>query len=462
MRTLLVSSLLLALALPAEAALIFKSTMDNAAAITSPEVGTAGTIPGASYVTYVAGLHGNAAQVDNGGGEFNGVIWFPEENFDFEDEDNDGGRLDVILRFDQDPQNYSSNAWVLRTNYGDRRINMEMTSRSMMFDVYGEIAHTDRTNYSKFRVNPRATSEWQGVGTGEWHTFTWLWRNNGFNHKDEIHYYIDGVLVGSDYNGNLPVDSQLDQLQICPLLNGNEIDVTVDEIYGFDSWDMTGVPAGNYADLVQPEGVWITFPMDKDSPVWGSPADGAYLELAWAVRDTQEAVTDCDIWLNGANVATVACSTEVQYNEWVYPTPIQNSATNYVVVKCDGDRLVSSNVDFKMNPSTGVSMRVDWTVPNDDNYIVDSVQIRWDFDEAPTTLTGGTLLAKYATNDATGYRTLKGLRELGDIGVVMFHKGTLYKFPLVQPTEWTTGVTDMTQMTRVIPEEDIVVYPIRQ
>jgi hypothetical protein len=457
MRILLSSLALLLIAWPAGADMIFHSAMGSAAEITSPDVGTAGTIPGAAHVTYVAGVDGNAAQVDNTS-ESNGVIWFPMANFDFPDTAQDGGRLDVVLRFDEEPQTYTANAWVLRTDYPDRRINIEMTGGALMFDVYGEIAHNDRTNYEKFRINPRATDEWNGVNVTEWHTFTWLWRNNGDNHKDEIHYYIDGVWVGSDYNGNLPIDSQLDQLQICPRLSGNEIDVTIDDIYGFDEWDMTGVPAGQYATLVEPEGVWVTFPQDKDQPIYASPVDGAYLELAWRVKDDEESVTDCDIYINGDNVGTVS-STSQAYMEWLYPTPLIVGNPHYVIVKCDGDRLESSRTDLNMNTNTGVTMVVDWTVPNDQSYIVDSVQVRWDFDTAPTTVLEGALVSKFATNQESGSLSIKGIREAGDVGVYMAHRGTLYNFPLEIETDWTDGITTTTTMTRVIQLETLDAYP---
>lgn len=346
------------LVVPAHAGLLFFSTMDSAAEIETPAVyqelyaPVGDAIPGPGNVSYVTGRFGNAVQIENSNGPVDGPIRFKDANFDFDDPAQDGGRLDVWLRFDQDPHTALNNTWILRTNWPTRRINFEMTGGDPMLDVYAEVAHNERTNYYKFRVSPRNHPAWENLSAGEWHLFTFLWRHNGGLHKDEIHYFIDGQLIRSDFNGNLPIQEQLTDLLFCPRLNGDEIDMSFDEIYSFDSWDVSGIN-GNFADLQIPEGVTLTYPMDGRYPQWGEPvSDTNQLTFAFYTVDTVKESCDCDVYVDD-NLAGSVTATERAYTEFYHATPLSNG-THTFQVKCDGDRLVSPvhqfNVDFTGTP----------------------------------------------------------------------------------------------------------------
>lgn len=333
--------------------LIFHSTMDSAAEIEVPAINqgvyspTSDAIPGPQYIEFVPGRFGTAVSIDNGGGLFNGPIHFKGANFDFVDPDQDGGRLDVWLRFDEDPHE-AWGPWVLRSNWPTRRINFEITDGKMMLDVYGEVPNNERTNYQKFRVVPSMNSSWGDISVGEWHLFTFRWRNNGDVHKDEIHYYIDGAHIGSDYNGNLPTAEQFNEMYLSPLNGGNEINFTIDEIYSFDSWNVSGA-TGNFADISFPEGVTLTYPMDGRYPVWGSPVTLTnVITFEFFVINDQSQTCECDLYVDDSYVGSMT-ATSFGHSEITRSQPLPNGTHTYQV-KCDEDRLISPvnqfNVDF--------------------------------------------------------------------------------------------------------------------
>lgn len=335
-----------------EAALIFHSTMDTAGDIEVPAIHqelyspASNAIPGPDYIEFVPGRFGSAVTIDNGGGLFNGPIHFQGANFDFVDPDQDGGRLDMWIRFDEDPQ-VAWGPWVFRSNWPIRTVNFEVTDGVMMFDVYGELAHNERTNYGKFRVFPRNRPAWEDVNTGEWHLFTFRWRNNGDVHKDEIHYYIDGIHVGSDYNGNLPAASQFTEMYLAPLNQGNEIKFTIDEIYSFDSWDVSGID-GNFANLDIPEGVTLTYPMDGGYPTWGNPVTLTnVITFEFFMVNSANSTCDCDLYVDDALVGSTTTSS-FAHTEITRAQALANGNHTYQV-KCDEDRLVSPVNEFSVD-----------------------------------------------------------------------------------------------------------------
>lgn len=333
--------------------LIFHSTMDDAAAIHQPEISQATypnesqTIVSPGVISYVAGQFDTAARFATSGGAWDGKVKLKGENFDFDDPDQDGGRLDMWIRFDEDPHSVA-NVFVMSEWTGTRNMNFELTGSpsAMMLDCYGEVPASERTNFQKFRVNPRDEQTWQSVATGEWHLYTWLWRNNGDQHKDEIHYYIDGVHVGSDFNGNLAVSvDSFPYMGLAPGSSGG-IAMTLDEIYSFDSWNLDGVN-GNFASLQIPEGVTLTYPMDKDYPTWGEAVPVRNIDFAFYVVDDQNPSCDCDIYIDDALAGTVTTQSRA-YTE--FPSPFSlTDGTHSFQVKCDGDRLVSETTQFNVD-----------------------------------------------------------------------------------------------------------------
>ena len=224
----------------ANASLLLHSSLDNAEAIFNPEVAAATystmaeAIPGPANTTYETGQVATAARLDNAGFPIvwpvDGPVRFHGDNFDFDDPAQDGGRLDFWVKFNENPHTTTANTWLARTNWGQRYINYEWSGNAgqfanMMIDVYGDVAHNYRTNFEKFRVLLRDWSVYENISAGEWHVFTFTWRNNGGPHKAEIHVYIDGTQAGcwacNDYNGNLPPEGSITDFFFSPDLNGD-------------------------------------------------------------------------------------------------------------------------------------------------------------------------------------------------------------------------------------------------
>ncbi len=343
--------------------LLLHSTMDSAQEIFRPVYATttyptvSDAIPGPAQVTYEPGRYSYATRLDSQGfhGPTDAPLRFHGDNFDYDDADDNGGRLDFWIKFNEDPHTTYENTWVARSNYGPTRyINYEFagtagTPANLMIDVYGEIAHNDRTNYANFRVTPRGWDVYENIRQGEWHLLTVTWRRNGGPHKAELHLYIDGTQEGciacNDYNGNLPGAGSVTDLFFSPPLYGNVILFSVDEVYSFDSWDVSGL-SGNFADLQIPEGVTLTYPMLTAYPVWGSPVSEAYVVFEFFVINYESTQCGCDLYVDNVYVHSVTTTTQA-HTEIANPNPLATGLHAFQV-KCDNDRLVSAITQFEV------------------------------------------------------------------------------------------------------------------
>lgn len=345
--------------------LLLYSTMDSATAILNPSTAQAvystvgQAIPGSDMVSYQSGYSGNATVFDGSGFDVSwpvdGPVRFKGENFDFDDPEGDGGRLDFKIKFNENPHTSTANTWIARTNWdqglgvGDRLINYEFSGSpaDMMIDVYSNVAHTDKTNYEKFRVLPRNWSVYENISQGQWHTFTFTWRNNGL-HKDEIHFYIDGSQAGcescSDYNGNLPPLNSITDFYFSPGLNGNYRQFSIDEVYSFDSWDTSSVAGA--IDLDRPEGVTITYPQNPDYPIYASAIGSNTPVFEFFVINEQANNFSCNLYVDGQFVRSLSVTndshSEVSSN---YLT----SGDHNMEIKCDNNRLTSGVRDFTIS-----------------------------------------------------------------------------------------------------------------
>lgn len=368
----LFSAVLLLVAPGARAGLILHSSMDDAQAIFRPETATGlyatmgEAIPGPAYTTFEAGQVGTAARFDIGGFDpvwpVDGPVRFHGDNFDFDDPDQDGGRLDFWVKFNEDPHSVSGNSWLARTNWGERYINYEWAAGSgshyFMIDVYAEVAHNYRTNYSGFRVSPQFWSVYDDIQAGEWHVFTFTWRNNGGLHRDEIHLYIDGTQAGcqscNDYNGNLPPVDSITDFFFSPYLIDNYMLFTIDEVYSFDSWDYSGI-TGNFPELQIPEGLVMKFPQDNRYPVWGSSIPNGDIAFEFTVNDYQNESCDCELWVDDQYQATVNAVSGAHTE--IYPPAPVPKGTHTWQMRCDGGRLVSEVVQFSVDADVPVQKR---------------------------------------------------------------------------------------------------------
>lgn len=350
--------------------LLLHSTMDSAQDIFRPVFATGvyatveEAIPGPAHVTYETGRYATAARIDARGFQYtwpvDGPIRFHGDNFDFADPNDDGGRLDFWIKFNVDPHNTYQNTWVGRSNWGERYINLEFAGSpaDFMVDVYSDVVNTDRTNYGKFRVGPRTWSVYENIQQGEWHLFTITWRRNGGPHKAELHLYIDGTQEGckgcNDYNGNLPPAGSITDFFFSPQLYNNYILFSIDEVYSFDSWDVSSV-AGNFADLQIPEGVTVTYPMASGYPTWGSPVPASLDAFEFFVVNYQTDPCECDVYVDDELIGSILTISQA-HTEVASPRR-WSEGMHTVQVKCDDDRLVSPATPFEvyLDVPTGVS-----------------------------------------------------------------------------------------------------------
>lgn len=356
-----------ACAVPVQAGLILYTTLENAGAIQRPDVantdfGTeAEAIPGGANVTFEPGHVGNAARVDATGfsgtiGPSDGPFRLHGDNIDFADPDQDGGRLDIWVKFNENPHTTSANTWLARSNYGaSRYVNYEWSSSGgtadMMIDMYSDIAHNHRTNYEKFRVSPRGWSLYENIQAGEWHCFTFLWRNNGGEHKDEIHVFIDGTQADcrscSDFNGNLPPEANgVTDFWFSPPLNGQFLRFSVDEIYAFDSWDFAGI-SGNFPELQIPEGIVMKYPQLNAYPVWGNPVPNGNFDFEFTMNNDVNETCDCDLYVNGNLEKTVTVN-RGEHVEVRTATPVGKGDHTWQVI-CDEGRIVGPETSFAVS-----------------------------------------------------------------------------------------------------------------
>ncbi len=355
---------------PQLGSMLLHSTMNDAAAIHQPAVAAAtlatvnlavpgnAPVPGTGApqqnVFFEPGIFGAAARMDGPGYVYDwpndGLVRFHGDNFDFSDPERDGGRLDFWVKFNLDPHATSANTWLARSSWGERHINFEFSGSpaDLMVDVYGEVDHNYRTNYEKFRALPRGWSEYENIQQGEWNLFTFLWRNNGGPHKAEIHLFINGTQEGcttcSDYNGNLPGDGDVTDFFFSPPLVDDYILFSIDEVYSFDSWDVTGL-SGNFADLQIPEGVTLKYPQDKDYPIYGNPVPERNVTFEFTVVNDASPSCECDIYVDGDMVGSTTAISGA-HTEWFYPEALVAKIYTWQV-KCDDDRLVSPLNDFE-------------------------------------------------------------------------------------------------------------------
>lgn len=347
--------------------LLLHSTMDSAQEIFAPVVATTtysliqDAIPGPNHVSYEPGKYVYAARFDATGfnGPTAGPLRFHGDNFDFDDADNNGGRLDFWIKFNVDPHGTYANTWVARSNYGviHYNINYEFatgnpnTPANLMVDVYSDILHNERTNYRNFRVMPRLFPVYQNIRQGEWHLITLTWRRNGGPHKAELHIYIDGTQEGclecNDYNGNLPPEGSVwpgtTELFFAPPLYDDVILFSIDDIYSFDSWDVSGI-TGNFANLQIPEGVTLTYPMDERFPVYGSPVPNTNIVFEFAAVDHTQNQCACDLYVDNALVNSVVTTSQA-HTEIANPNALAEG-THTFQVKCNDNRLVSAVTQF--------------------------------------------------------------------------------------------------------------------
>lgn len=340
--------------------LLLHSTMDSAQDIFHPTYATAvystlqEAIPGPAYVSYEPGMFAYSTRFEATGYQSsNGPVRFRGDNFDFDDTDDDGGRMDFWIKFNVDPHAIYKNTWVARSNYPGRYINYEFAGSNntptwFMIDVYGDVNHNNRTNFQTFRVSALDWSVYENIKQGEWHLFTTTWRRNGGPHKAELHFYIDGTQAGcrecNDYNGNLPPGGGVADFYFSPPLYGNVILFSVDEVYSFDRWDVSG-ETGNFADLQIPEGVTVTYPMSLD--VWGRPVPEANVVFEFFVVNYVNYECECDLYVDGVVVNSVVTTSQA-HTELADPAPL-TEGNHTCQVKCDNNRLISPLTPFVVN-----------------------------------------------------------------------------------------------------------------
>jgi hypothetical protein len=343
----------------AQTSLMLHSTMDDAEAIFRPVHARglyntiAEAIPGPAHVTFEVSPFGHAARIDARGFVYtwpvDGPIRFHGQNFDFDDPASDGGRLDFKIKFNVDPHATYANTWIARSNWGPRYVNFEFSGNpaDLMIDVYGDVQHNQRTNFERFRVLPRNWSMYENIREGEWHQFSILWRRNGGPHKAELHIFINGTQAGcqtcSDYNGNLPPVGSITDFFFSPQLYDQYHLFSIDEVYSFDSWDVSGIE-GNFADLQIPEGVQLKYPMDKRGPVWGSPVPEKNIKFEFTVVNDVKDLCDCDVYVDGEKVGRI-WAVSGAHTEFFHTQVVEAGAHTYQV-KCDGERLVSPIAQF--------------------------------------------------------------------------------------------------------------------
>ncbi len=342
--------------------LLLYGSMDSTQDIFRPGYSTATystieeAIPGPAYITYEIGKHGNATRINANGynGPFDGPVRFHGDNFDFDDTDDNGGRVDFWIKFNVDPDSINSNTWLARSNYGlQRYINFEFTSppANFMIDLYGEIVHNERTNYENFRIQfLRSWNVFDNIKQGEWHLFTVTWRRNGGPHKAELHLYIDGTQEGcgtcNDYNGNLPSEGSVTAFILSPPLYGKSIPFSIDDVYSFSSWNVSGT-TGSFADLQIPEGVTLTYPMATGYPVWGSDVQESNVVFEFFAMNYARDQFDCDLYVD--NALTGSTTTTTQAHTEIASSNALAEGLHSFQVKCDNDRLVSAVTQFRVS-----------------------------------------------------------------------------------------------------------------
>jgi hypothetical protein len=359
----------------ASAGLILYTTLEDAGAIQRPEVAITDfetlseAVPGLEHVSFEPGRVGTAARVDATGfynsiGSADGPFRIHGDNIDFADPDKDGGRLDIWVRFDEDPHATTANTWLARSNYGvSRYVNYEWSSSGgtadMMIDMYSDITQNHRTSYEKFRVSPRGWSVYEDIREGEWHCFTFLWRNNGGEHKDEIHLFIDGAQAGcqscSDFNGNLPpAENGVTALWFSPPLEGNFLKFSVDEIYAFDSWNFDDL-TGNFPDLEIPEGIVMKYPQLNQYPVWGNPVPRGDVDFEFTVNNDVNDICECDLYIDGNLEKTVTAASGAHV-EVTPNAPVPMGDHTWQVI-CDEGRIVGPVHTFHVEANVPVKQK---------------------------------------------------------------------------------------------------------
>jgi hypothetical protein len=228
----------------------------------------------------------------------------------------------------------------------------------MMIDVYGEVPHNHRTSYEKFRVLPRGWTVYENIREGEWHVFTFLWRNNGGDHKDEIHIFIDGTQEGcltcSDFNGNLPPPGAIVDFFLSPFLYDDYMLFTVDDVYAFDSWDFTGL-SGNFPDLEIPEGIVMKYPQLNQYPVWGSPVPRGDIDFEFTVNNDVNEICECELYIDGNLEKTVTAASGAHI-EVTPNAPIPMGDHTWQVI-CDEGRIVGPEHSFHVEANVPVKQK---------------------------------------------------------------------------------------------------------
>jgi len=351
---------------PSGQAMLLHSTFASADAIHNPAVSqtTYGTqaeaVPDLANLSFVAGSHNSAAQVGGSISESTGAIRFDADNFDLVDIGQDGGRIDLTMRFDTDPKTHDTNTWIFYdafTGTGNRDINFELTGSSPvypMLDIYGTIEQSDeRTPYGLFRPASVAIyganmTPWNAVDSGEWHDYTLLWRNNGAGFSDEAHMFIDGTLVHSSYNGSLPGAADITDLHFAARSASQDLDFTFDELYSFDSWDVSG-DTGDFATITWPEQVYQKHPLADGT--WGDTGlqitSSNQITYEWMVQNDQEATSDWELFVEGVSVATGTGLANLEHFTYTDPQALPNGNRTWRV-EADGGRIVSPTLTFDL------------------------------------------------------------------------------------------------------------------
>lgn len=194
--------------------------------------------PAGASPEYEAGIDGGAARfVELEEGHLQVVL--DPAAIDFSDEHDDGGRLDLWIKFNGDPHTYAGAKHLMRGEpLGG--------STGFSIEIYGSTPYIVLETQARNGVNPRSRYRfftyteswplWTDWVPGTWHKLSWIWKRNPGEGNAEMHVTIDDSQAGAaphkvnDYFGRLPDPGSLTRVLLGNMGGNRDLDHSLDAL----------------------------------------------------------------------------------------------------------------------------------------------------------------------------------------------------------------------------------------
>ena len=232
--------------------------MESVNEVNNPTVATQKMSPSAirtsanGQIVFEQGVDGNAARFVINGSTLNqsSSIDIAHDNLDYSDINDDGGKIEFWMKFNQDPHIPRAETFFLNSDIYPGTLVGEILGSDpyLMFEWYTNRVYTA----NRFLVYSGGWDKWQNWKQNEWHKITIVWKKNGPSEgKAEMHLFIDDTQQGcpanncNKYNGYLPRVDQWTRAIVgnfgdkgngAVFATGNSaaLDWSIDELKSFD------------------------------------------------------------------------------------------------------------------------------------------------------------------------------------------------------------------------------------